>query len=328
MLVGMSVLVTGGAGYIGSFTVRLLRSLGRDVVVLDTLEFGGKEAVLDAPLVAGDIADTDLVSRLIADHDVTSCIHFAAYKAVGESMEQPGRYFDNNVTGSQRLIDTLHRHGVDQVVFSSSCSVYGTPAHVPVNEAAPLNPESVYAQTKRMIEDVLRWYGVAHGLRSVSLRYFNAAGAAADAAIGEDWTHSQNLIPITMKAILGRRPPLQVFGTDYPTPDGTAIRDYIHVEDLADAHVKALDHLAAGGETLALNVGTGTGTSVQEVIDAAERITGHAVPREYTSRRPGDPVSLYSDNTLVTAELGWKPEQGLDEIVETAWRWHSTHADL
>ena len=328
MLPGMTVLVTGGAGYIGSHTVRRLRELGRDVVVLDTLERGRKEAVLDAPLVVGDISDQDLVMQLVVDHDVDSCIHFAAYKAVGESMEQPGRYFANNVTGAERLVDALNRRGVEQVVFSSSCSVYGTPAEVPVRETAPLHPESVYAETKRMTEDILRWYSATKGLRSVSLRYFNAAGASADAAIGEDWSCSQNLVPLTMKAILGKRPPLQVFGTDYPTPDGTAIRDYIHVDDLADAHVQALDHLGSGGATVALNVGTGVGSSVQEVIDAAERITGRPVPREYTDRRPGDPVTLYSDNALVTATLGWQATQGLDEIIATAWQWHSTHADL
>ena len=324
----MTVLVTGGAGYIGSHTVRLLQASGRDVVVLDTLERGRKESVLDAPLVVGDVGDVELIARTVAEHDVTSCVHFAAYKSVGESMEHPDRYFSNNVTGSQQLIEALHRAGVDQFVFSSSCSVYGTPDHTPVREDAPLNPESVYAQTKRMIEDVLRWYGVTQGVRSVSLRYFNAAGASADGSIGEDWTHSQNLIPLAMKAILGRRPPLQIFGTDYPTPDGTAIRDYIHVEDLADAHVKALDHLAAGGSTVALNVGTGVGSSVQEVIDTAERITGREVPREYTARRAGDPVALYSDNALVTATLGWQARQGLDEIIATAWQWHSTHLDL
>jgi UDP-glucose 4-epimerase len=324
----MAVLVTGGAGYIGAHTVRLLRSLGRDVVVLDTLERGRKDFVEGIPLVVGDVADMELVSQVVADHRVTSCIHFAAYKAVGESMEHPDRYFANNVTGSQRLIEALHQAGVDQVVFSSSCSVYGTPAEVPVTEFAPLHPESVYAETKRMIEDVLHWYGVSHGLRSISLRYFNAAGAAADGSIGEDWTHALCLVPLMMKAVLGRRPPLQVFGTDYPTPDGTAIRDYIHVEDLADAHVKALDYLGSGGSTSALNVGTGVGSSVQEVIDATERIIGREVPREYVGRRPGDPVALYSDNRLVKATLGWEPTQGLDEILATAWRWHSTHADI
>jgi UDP-glucose-4-epimerase GalE len=323
----MTVLVTGGAGYIGSHTVRLLRSQGRDVVILDTLEYSHKDAALGSPLVIGDIADIDLVRQLVSDHGVTSCIHFAALKAVGESMQQPDRYFANNVAGSQRLIEALHSSGVRNIVFSSSCSVYGTPEHVPVSEDAPMRPESVYAETKRMIESMLGWYGTTLGVASVSLRYFNAAGAASDGSIGEDWNFSQNLIPLTMKAVLGRRPPLEVFGTDYPTPDSTAIRDYIHVDDLADAHVKALDHLARGGETVALNVGTGVGTSVQQVIDATERVTGRDVPRVYVGRRPGDPVALFSDNTLIKSTLGWEPVAELDEIIATAWQWHSTHLD-
>jgi UDP-glucose-4-epimerase GalE len=320
----MTVLVTGGAGYIGSHTVRLLRSQGRDVVVLDTLEFGRKDAALGAPLVIGDTGDMDLVRQLVSDHGVTSCIHFAALKNVGDSMQQPDRYFANNVAGSQRLIEALHRADVRNIVFSSSCSVYGTPEHVPVSEDAPLHPESIYAETKRMIESMLGWYDKTLGVTSVSLRYFNAAGAAADGSIGEDWNFSQNLIPVAMKAIFGERPPLEVFGTDYPTPDGTAIRDYIHVDDLADAHVKALDHLAEGGDTLTLNLGTGVGSSVQQVIDATERITDREVPRVYVGRRAGDPVALYSDNTLVKAILGWEPMQDLDEIIATAWQWHST----
>ena len=327
MLPGMTVLVTGGAGYIGSHTVRRLRALGRDVVVLDTLERGRQEAVLDAPLVVGDISDQDLVMQLVVDHGVDSCIHFAAYKAVGESMEQPGRYFANNVTGAERLVDALNRRGVEQVVFSSSCSVYGTPAEVPVRETAPLHPESVYAETKRMTEDILRWYSATKRLRSVSLRYFNAAGASADAAIGEDWSCSQNLVPLTMKAILGKRPPLQVFGTDYPTPDGTAIRDYIHVDDLADAHAKALDYLDGGGRSTALNVGTGTGSSVMEVIETTARVSGREVPHEIVARRAGDPVAVYADPSLVHETLGWKARMGLEEIIASAWAWHSTHID-
>jgi UDP-glucose-4-epimerase GalE len=323
----MTVLVTGGAGYIGSHTVRRLRALGRDVVVLDTLERGRKDAVLDAPLVVGDISDQDLVMQLVVDHGVDSCIHFAAYKAVGESMEQPGRYFANNVTGAERLVDALNRRGVEQVVFSSSCSVYGTPAEVPVRETAPLHPESVYAETKRMTEDILRWYSATKGLRSVSLRYFNAAGASLDNVIGEDWKYSLNLIPVVMKAALGRGPAIRIFGSDYPTPDGTAIRDYIHVDDLADAHARALDYLAEAGESIALNLGTGVGTSVLEVVKATEQIGQCTVPVEWSPRRAGDPVSVYADPTQVRDVLGWEPRHGLDTIIETAWRWHSTHLD-
>jgi UDP-glucose-4-epimerase GalE len=323
----MTVLVTGGAGYIGSHTVRRLRGLGREVVVLDTLEFGRADAVLDAELVVGDIRDAGLVADICTRRGVQQVVHFAAYKAVGESMVQPARYWRNNVAGSVDLIEALLSVGVDQVVFSSSCSVNGTPSEVPVREDAPIHPESVYAETKAMVERILGWYAVTSGLRAVSLRYFNAAGASRDGCIGEDWTYSQNLVPLVMKAILGKRPPLQVFGNDYPTTDGTCVRDYIHVEDLADAHAKALDHLARGGTTVALNVGTGVGTSVLEVINATERITGRTVPYDIVGRRAGDPTSTYADPSTTEATIGWKAEKSIDEIIESAWRWHSAHAD-
>ena len=241
----MTVLVTGGAGYIGSHTVRALRQAARDVVVLDSLELGRADAVLDAELVVGAIQDADLVERLCVDRGVTAIVHFAAYKSVAESMQLPGRYWHNNVDGTATLVEAGLRAGVRDLVFSSSCSVYGTPEEVPVVETAAIAPESVYAETKATVERMLRWYGVIHGLRSASLRYFNAAGASGDVAIGEDWEFSINLVPLVMKAVLGVGPPVRVFGTDYATPDGTCIRDYIHVEDLADAHVKALDALGA-----------------------------------------------------------------------------------
>jgi UDP-glucose-4-epimerase GalE len=319
----MSVLVTGGAGYIGSHTVRALRDAGRDVVVLDSMEFGREDAVIDAPLVVGDIHDTELVERLCADHGVTSVIHFAAYKSVGESMQNPTRYWTNNVAGTVALVDAAMRQGVRDVVFSSSCSVYGTPAEVPVVESAPIAPESVYAESKATVERILHWYGVTGGLRYVSLRYFNAAGASFDGRIGEDWTFSINLIPLVMKAaLLGE--PVRVFGTDYPTPDGTAIRDYIHVVDLADAHVAALDYLADGGANTAVNLGTGVGSSVLEVITAAEAVAGKPVPRELTARRPGDPIAVFADPRQGEKLLGWRARYGLTEIVETAYRWHAS----
>jgi UDP-glucose-4-epimerase GalE len=323
----MTVLVSGGAGYIGSHTIRALRSAGHDVVALDNLEFGAPEAVLDAPLVVGDIADTDLVRSVCREHGVDSLVHFAAYKNVGESMRLPASYFRNNVAGTASLVEAVAAEGAQAVVFSSSCSVYGTPAVVPVGEDAPIQPESVYADTKAMSERVLRWFEVTSGVRSVSLRYFNAAGASSDNAIGEDWALSLNLVPIVMKATLGRRAAVQVFGDDYPTPDGTCIRDYIHVEDLADAHVRSIEHLLGGGATTALNVGTGTGSSVYDVIRATERLSGRTVPYEVVDRRVGDPITVYADPTLVRATLGWIPRFGLDEIVESAWRWHSTHLD-
>jgi UDP-glucose-4-epimerase GalE len=323
----MTVLVTGGAGYIGSHTVRLLRQQGRDVVVLDSLEYGHRAAVLDAPLVVGDIADAGLVTRVVADHGVDALVHFAAYKAAGESMDQPGRYFANNVAGTNLLLEALHAAGVDRVVFSSSCAVYGTPSKLPVDESHPLGPESPYGESKRMVEQLLGWYDACHGVRSVSLRYFNAAGASADGRIGEDWTMTLNLVPIVMKAALGRLPKVPIFGTDYPTPDGTAIRDYVHVEDLADAHVRALSYLEDGGDTTAVNLGTGTGSSVREVIDAARAVAGVDVPTEETDRRAGDPVAVYGDNGRAAELLGWKPQRELSEIVATAWRWHSTHPE-
>ena len=321
----MSVLVTGGAGYIGSHTVRLLRSLGRDVVVLDDLDMGVAAAVIDAPLVVGDIADEALVAETCDKYGVTAAVHFAAHKNVGESMAKPSKYWHNNVDGTVHLVDALLAAGVRDLVFSSSCSVYGTPATVPVDESAPIHPESVYAETKAMMERILGWYGSTSGLRTVSLRYFNAAGASLDNVIGEDWTQSANLIPVVMKAALGFAPPVKVFGTDYPTPDGTAIRDYIHVEDLADAHVRALEHLAAGGESTALNLGTGVGSSVLDVIRTTERIGGVTVPTAFVARREGDPVSVFADPTLVRKTLEWVPAHGLETIIATAWRWHSTH---
>ena len=317
-----SILVTGGAGYIGSHTVRALRALDRDVVVLDSLELGVAEAVIDAPLIVGNITDGALVSAICAEYDVTQVVHFAAYKSVGESMEQPARYWRNNVAGTVELIEACLAAGVEDVVFSSSCSVYGTPAQVPVTESAAIHPESVYAETKAMIERVLRWYGTTHGLRAVSLRYFNAAGASFDSRIGEDWTYSINLIPLAMKAALLGDRKLQVFGNDYDTPDGTCIRDYIHVDDLAEAHVKSLDYLAAGGDTVEVNVGTGTGSSVLDVITATEAVSGRPVPYEIVDRRPGDPVATFADPTFAERTLGWSARYGLDEIIRTAYEWH------
>lgn len=323
----MAVLVTGGAGYIGSHTVRLLRERGYDVVVLDSMEYGHRAAVGDTALVEGDIGDEALLGRVFAEHNVDSVVHFAAYKAPGESMEQPERYFQNNVCGTLGLLRAMQRAGVKYFVFSSTCAVYGTPKTLPVSETNALHPESPYGESKLMVEQMLKWFDVCHGLRFASLRYFNAAGAALDAQIGEDWSMTLNLVPLVMKAALGRAPVLKVFGTDYPTPDGTAIRDYIHVMDLADAHIKALEYLKANEQSHIFNLGTGKGSSVQEVVDTARRISGVELPIEYAQRRPGDPVAIYADNRKARELLGWKPQYGLEEIIQSAWRWHSTHPD-
>ncbi len=321
----MTILVTGGAGYIGSHTVRLLRSSGRDVVVLDSLERGHRESLFDTPLVVGSIADESLVERVCRDFEVTDIVHFAAYKSAGESMETPGMYWLNNVQGTVHLVEGALAAGVNRLVFSSSAAVYGSPASLPVRESAPLAPENVYAETKAVMERVISWYGVTRGLRWASLRYFNAAGAAADGAIGEDWSITTNLVPLVMKAALGASGPLKVFGTDYPTPDGTGVRDYIHVEDLATAHVAALDHLATGGADITVNLGTGRGASVLEVLRETERVSGRPVPHEFVSRRPGDPAEVYADASLAAQLLGWKATHTLADIIESAYAWHSAH---
>jgi len=317
-----TVLVSGGAGYIGSHTVRALREAGRDVVVLDTLELGRREAVIDAPLVVGDIADRDLVTATCNEHGVTQVVHFAAYKAVGESMSIPAKYFRNNVSGTVELVEACLAAGAKDIVFSSSCSVQGTPATVPVTEDMPIQPESVYAESKAMVERILHWYGQTHDLRSVSLRYFNAAGASFDGRLGEAWESTFNLIPLAMKAVIAKERRLQVFGNDYDTPDGTCIRDYIHVIDLADAHVRSLEYLGNGGESTAIGVGTGVGSSVLEVLDATAAAAGEPVPYDIAPRRAGDPVATYADPTRAKELLGWEAEFGLTEIVDSAYAWH------
>jgi UDP-glucose-4-epimerase GalE len=323
----VAILVTGGAGYVGSHTARAFSERNADVVVLDSMEFGHRPAVLDATLVEGSVSDRSLVRRVVKEHRIDGVIHFAAYKSPGESMRDPGRYFSNNVCATASLLETLADLGVERFVFSSTCAVYGTPSRLPVDEDHPLAPESPYGQSKYMVEQMLNWYGSQRGLRSVSLRYFNAAGASLDGRIGEDWTTTINLVPLAIKATLLGGSPLQVFGSDYPTPDGTPIRDYVHVVDLADAHVRALDHLAGGEPSTVLNLGTGTGSTVLEVINELERVSGRTVPKTIVGRRPGDPVAIFADNRRASTLLGWRPKYGLEEILATAWGWHSTHLE-
>lgn len=325
----MTVLVTGGAGYIGAHTVRALRNASRDVVVLDTLERGNKKAVIDAKLIVGDIADQKLVSKICRKYKITDVVHFAAYKSVGESMTHPMKYWQNNVSSTIKLLETLISENVLRFVFSSSASVYGTPKSSPTTENEPTNPESVYAETKLAIENILRSLTTA-GLRSVSLRYFNAAGASSDNKIGEDWMSSQNLIPRAMRALLDEKFKFEIFGNDYATPDGTCIRDYIHVEDLAIAHVKALEYLESAGNTMisksiACNIGTGNGTSVTQLLEMAAEVAKRKVPHTIGARREGDPVSVYADATLARKVLNWQPTHDLRSIIESAYNWHSTH---
>jgi UDP-glucose 4-epimerase len=323
----MTVLVTGGAGYIGSHTVHALRDHGEDVVVLDSMEFGHRAAIGDTPLIEGDIADEPLLTRAFANYNIDAVIHFAAYKAPGESMARPERYFANNVCGSLALIRASVDAGIKHLVFSSTCAVYGTPATLPITEENPLNPENPYAESKLIVEQMLKWFDVTHKLRSVSLRYFNAAGATLDGSNGEDPSAVINLIPVAMQVALGHRSTLQVFGTDYPTPDGTAIRDYIHVLDLADAHVKALDFLRTQQRFEVFNLGTGKGASVNEVVAMVRRVSGVDFPVDYCGRRAGDPAASWSDSTKAQAMLGWKPKYDLEEMVQSAWTWYSTHPE-
>jgi UDP-glucose 4-epimerase len=326
-LSNMKVLVTGGAGYIGSHTVRELVERGHHVTVLDTLEFGSKQAVGRVPLYQGSITDAALLNRLFSEEGPEAVIHFAAYKAPGESMKEPGKYFQTNVDGTRTLLEAMVQHQVRHIVFSSSCSIFGTPQTLPVSEDAPFHPESVYGETKLMGETLLKWYDRTRDIRYSALRYFNASGASLDNAIGEDWTHTQNLIPRVLKAAVGCAPAVTVFGTDYPTPDGTAIRDYIHVVDLAVAHVKALEYIMRTDTSAAYNLGTGKGSSVQEIIDATRRISGRDFKVIYGPRRAGDPIAIYADCRKAERELGWKAQYGLETILQTAWKWHSTHPD-
>ncbi len=322
----MTVLVTGGAGYIGAHTVRALRKSSRDVIVLDTLERGNRNAVIDAKLIVGDTADQKLVAKICRKYKITDVVHFAAYKAVGESMTHPMKYWRNNVASTIKLLETLNSQNVCRFVFSSSASIYGTPKSSPTTENESTKPESVYAETKLAVENILNSL-TATGMKSVSLRYFNAAGASSDNKIGEDWIASQNLIPRVMRALLDDKFKFEVFGNDYATPDGTCIRDYIHVEDLAIAHLKALEYLESGGKTMACNIGTGIGTSVTELLEVAAQVAKRKVPHSIGARRDGDPVSVFADATLAKKVLDWQATHDLRSIVESAYNWHSTHPD-
>jgi UDP-arabinose 4-epimerase len=318
----VSILIVGGAGYIGSHTAKAVARAGLQAVVLDNLVYGHRSASRWGPLVEGDIADRPLVDRVFREHRVTAVIHFAAYAYVGESVEHPRKYFHNNVTGTLALLDAMVDHGIRDIVFSSTCATYGEPVKVPMTEDHPQKPINPYGETKLAVERILHWYGRAYALRYAALRYFNAAGADPEGEIGEDHDPETHLIPLAIGAALGRAPELKIFGTDYPTPDGTAIRDYIHVADLAEAHLLALGRLEKGDRALALNLGTGQGHSVREVIASVEKVSGRKVPRVEVGRRTGDPPALVADASRAQQSLGWRPKYAeLDTIVEHAFRW-------
>lgn len=320
-----SVLVTGGAGYIGSHTCKALHLAGFTPVTFDNLVYGHREAVKWGPFVEGDLSNRQLLEDVIRQHNVCAVIHFAAYAYVGESMQYPEKYFSNNVVNTLNLLDAMHACDTRHIVFSSTCATYGLPERLPIDEQHPQNPVNPYGESKLFVEKALKWYDSAHGLKSVPLRYFNAAGADVDGEIGEDHTPETHLIPLVIEAAMRRRPHVQIFGTDYATADGTAVRDYIHVTDLSDAHVKALQYLLEGGDSVALNLGTGNGYSVKQVIEAVETVSGLSVPTQIAPRRAGDPPELVADAGKARRCLDWTPRYSdLENIAGTAWKWHQS----
>jgi UDP-glucose 4-epimerase len=321
----MRVLVTGGAGYVGSHAVACLRRAGHELLVYDNLELGHKSAVPAELLVVGDLAEQARLAELMRERRIEAVMHFAALALVAESVANPALYYRNNVVGSLSLLEAMRAAGVARIVFSSTCATYGEPEKMPISEDAPQRPVNPYGASKLMIERALADYAAAYGLGYAALRYFNACGAAPDASLGEDHATETHLIPLTLQVALGQRPRVSIFGVDYPTPDGTCVRDYVHVDDLADAHLRALERLRPG-VGLCLNLGTGRGFSVREVIDACRRVTGCEIPAEVGPRRPGDPPELVADPARAGAVLGWWPRyRELEPIVETAWRWHRSH---
>jgi UDP-glucose-4-epimerase GalE len=320
----MRVLVTGGAGYIGSHAVRLLLARGHDVWIYDNLSAGHRAAVPADRLVVADLAEKERLDHALVVGRIEAVMHFAASALVGESVRDPARYYLNNTINTLYLLEALRRHGVGRFVFSSTCATYGVPQKVPITEDEKQEPINPYGNSKLAVERALADYAVAYDWGYASLRYFNAAGASPAGDIGEDHDPESHLIPIVLQAVQGLRPHVEVYGTDYPTPDGTCIRDYIHVDDLAEAHLLALEALAPG-KRLVYNLGTGSGHSVREVIRTAEEVTGRAVPVREGPRRPGDPPMLVAAADKVQRELGWRPRYDLRAIVETAWNWQRSH---
>jgi UDP-glucose 4-epimerase len=321
-----TILVTGGAGYIGSHAVLALKQAGYKVVIFDNLEYGHQElvkSVLDVELVVGDTRDRASLDRVFATHKIDAVMHFAAYIAVGESVEKPGMYYENNVVGTLNLVEAMRAADIHKLVFSSTCAVYGIPEITPIVEDCPFAPISPYATSKLMVENILSDFDAAHNFKSVRFRYFNASGADPMGRLGEDHTPETHLVPLVLFAAMGKREHISVYGTDYPTPDGTCIRDYIHVQDLATAHVLGLAYLLAGGDSQVFNLGNGNGYSVKEVIETAKQVTGKEIKVVYGDRRAGDPSILVGSSDRVRKVLGWNPEfPQLEDIIAHAWQWH------
>jgi len=318
------ILVTGGAGYIGSHTVKALRAAGLEPIIFDNFSTGHRSFIKATPAFEGDLSNPDDVAQVFSEYPIDGVLHFAGKALVGESIQKPELYYQTNFIGGLNLLNAMKTCGVKYLIFSSTCATYGTPETVPIREDHPQHPINPYGDSKLAFERAMRWFHEAHGLEYLSLRYFNAAGADADGEFGEDHDPETHLIPLILQVALGQREYIEVFGTDYPTPDGTCIRDYIHVDDLATAHVAALEKLEPGME-LKLNLGTGHGASVQEVIDLCREVTGRPIPTKFVDRREGDPPQLVADSSLAKKTLGWQPRYSMREIVQSAWNWHREH---
>ena len=325
----MAILVCGGAGYIGSHAVHQLIEKGESVVIVDNLQTGHRDAVHPkAKFYEGDIRDADVLDKIFTENAIDTVVHFAANSLVGESVEKPLKYFNNNVYGMQILLESMVKHSVDKIVFSSTAAVYGEPKRIPILEDDPTEPTNPYGESKRIMEKMMKWVSRANGVRFVSLRYFNAAGAIEDGSIGEDHNPESHLIPLILQVPMGKREHITVFGEDYPTPDGTCLRDYIHVIDLADAHVLAIDYLRKGGESNIFNLGNGRGFSVKEMIEAAKKATGRDIKVEIGARRAGDPAQLIASSEKAKKVLGWQPKYtDVKQIIQTAWTFHQKHPE-
>ncbi|NSW90754.1 MAG: UDP-glucose 4-epimerase GalE [Firmicutes bacterium] len=322
----MAILVTGGAGYIGSHTVLEFLEASEEVVIVDTLEKGHKKAVLGGKLYCGNLCDEEFLDKVFNENEIEAVVHFAAYSLVGESTVDPLKYYNNNVIGTLRLISKMEKYNVKNIVFSSTAATYGEPENIPIQETDNTLPTNPYGETKLAVEKALKWADKAYGIKYVSLRYFNAAGAHPSGKIGEDHNPETHLIPLVLQVALGKRENIRIFGNDYNTPDGTCIRDYIHVTDLAKAHVLALKHLRDGGESTIYNLGNGQGFSVKEVINIAKEVTGIDIKTVISDRRPGDPAVLVASSEKIKRELKWQPQYNdLHTIIETAWNWHKAH---
>ncbi|SPZ49506.1 UDP-glucose 4-epimerase [Sarcina ventriculi] len=324
----MAILVCGGAGYIGSHMVAELLVQNKEVIILDNFEKGHEDAILGGKIYKGDLRDKNILDKIFTENHVEAVIDFAAYSLVGESMVEPLKYFNNNVSGTISLLEAMKKYGVKYIVFSSTAATYGEPENTPILENDKTIPTNAYGESKLLVEKILKWCDTCYGIKFTVLRYFNAAGAHINGKIGEDHSPETHLIPLILQVALNKRDEIMIFGDDYKTKDGTCVRDYIHVSDLASAHLLALNRLIDGGESRIYNLGNGTGFTVKEVIEVARKVTNHPIPAKIAPRRAGDPAILIASSDKAISELNWKPKfNSLETVIETAWKWHSSHID-